>query len=293
MIPEFLTLMGNRLIYRQAKSVPLFHFGVIILILLFSPAAIYCAFEHDFSGARQNAMGGSFVSAADDAFAIFHNPAGLFQLSHSSLSLSYCRPFGMKELNQYTGVFAFPLWGRDFAGAWKQTGFSLYNEQWILLASGFRLQKRLALGVTFKYFGLTIERYGNRHELNSDIGFLYLFHENWSFGGSIRNVFNSTIGRLPLVQRDGLIGIAYRFFSKGLIMFDGRIDNNSAFDHSVGIEIDLQKSILFRFGFQDRSEQVAGGLGLIVKGHSIDYGLTYNSMLGYTHSFSLSFILFR
>ena len=62
---------------------------------------------------------------------------------------------------------------------------------------------------------------------------------------------------------------------------------------SLGIEIDLQKNILFRFGFQDQSEQIAGGLGLIVKGHSIDYGLTYNSILGYTHSFSLSFILFR
>lgn len=65
-------------------------------------------------GARAVGMGASFVAIADDASALFWNPAGIAQVKGTSASYTYAPYFaGMKH--QYAGV-SFPLGGGEWYG---------------------------------------------------------------------------------------------------------------------------------------------------------------------------------
>jgi len=85
-------------------------------------AAVNLQFRFVNPGARAQAMGGAFIGLADDTTAIFSNPAGLTQISKSTLALELNStrrqnniPFYSGRIEQ-TGLqdFTFDLEGRDF-----------------------------------------------------------------------------------------------------------------------------------------------------------------------------------
>ena len=253
----------------------------------------YGAFERGFICARSQALGGSITSVADDGFAAFHNPAGICQLSFPRLSLSYSRPYGLKELNHFSGTAILPGKRTAFAVSWKSAGFSLYREQCILFSIGIKLSPKLIAGVSLNYFNLSIARYGSRNTFNGDIGVLYDLTDKWRVGGAVRNLRKEKIGQLPFIERSASAGVSYQFHKLGRITVEESFDEMSLFNYSIGIEIIPQENFCMRFGFRDRQEVISGGFGFLVRGHRIDYAIANHSTLGYTHSVSLSFKVFH
>ena len=52
-------------------------------------AKLHASFEDTNTGARAAAMGGAFTAIADDVYAVYYNPAGLYQLGRKEFSASY------------------------------------------------------------------------------------------------------------------------------------------------------------------------------------------------------------
>ena len=91
------------------------------LALFHSPAR--AASEQVPVGPRAIAMGGAFSAIADDASAMFWNPAGLTQLESQELAASLVRLYGT-ALEDRRLAFALPVARRHVFGLeWYRSGF--------------------------------------------------------------------------------------------------------------------------------------------------------------------------
>ena len=184
-------------------------------------APAFAAFEDMGAGARAPGMGNAFVAVADDAYAVYYNPAGLGTLERPQFAASYTSLYMGLTDNSSLGTsfigYAHPLQeGRlgTLATAWNSFSLntSLYREDSFYLSYG-----RLALtptedsglyaGVSLKYlrhsFGHVPEadnavlsnslllsgqndpvlsRQSSRGAFDADLGLLYLFARRFSVG---------------------------------------------------------------------------------------------------------------
>ncbi len=108
------------------------------------------------AGARSAALGNSFVAVADDADAVFFNPAGLAQLAHrevvyTNVSLLYGGISG-DNLGQHVASYVQPLGSRLGVGVgYERIGSDLMSENGALLSLGYRVSRDLMVGVSGKY----------------------------------------------------------------------------------------------------------------------------------------------
>jgi hypothetical protein len=88
--------------------------------------------------ARASAMGGAFTAVADDASAIFYNPAGLVNTKYKEASFMYCQEKGIIPYNY--GMLGVPINDYFAAGLGVMVdGDSLYNETTIAMSGSTKL----------------------------------------------------------------------------------------------------------------------------------------------------------
>ena len=108
------------------------------------------------AGARSMAMGNSFVAVADNADAVFENPAGLGQIesrqvSYTNVSLFFSGVEG-DNLGQHVVSFVQPLGSRLGLGlGFERIGSDLMSENGAFLSLSMSLGKNLHLGLNGKY----------------------------------------------------------------------------------------------------------------------------------------------
>lgn len=132
---------------------------LLIAALLALPAArAWAAFDGLPSGARPAGLAGACTAAADDANALFFNPAGLKEIGRPELAMQYGRLLGGlsdgSNLSQGMLAFARPLPGRGTAAfSYASLRLSgLYEERVISLGYGRGfLDGRLGAGLALKH----------------------------------------------------------------------------------------------------------------------------------------------
>ncbi len=259
-------------------------FLLLIFLLPFARVdSCHGAFEKGNTGARLDALGGTFSSSVNDEYAVFYNPAGLSLLTDRVLSFSYSRPHGIKELQRYSGVVAFPNRKAVLAAAWSHSGFSLYREESLHVSAGAALGKRIRAGATIKYHHLSIARHGERGMPDTDAGFLYYLHDSWILGGAVSNVAGHTIGAIPVVPRSAAFGCSFRKSSRTMLSLDCESDDMKRVFLSFGSELSVD-NLRLRLGYRDREKTLSGGLGIYIRIFAVDYALLYHASLGATHS---------
>ena len=108
------------------------------------------------SGARAQGLGNSFVAVADNADAVFANPAGLGQVSgrqvsYTNVSLLHVGIDG-DDLGQHVVSYAQPLGDKLGVGlGYERIGSSLMSENGAFVSLSYQVQRRLQVGVSAKY----------------------------------------------------------------------------------------------------------------------------------------------
>lgn len=92
--------------------------------LAFLPGPGRAYFEQTEVGARGLGMGRAFVAIADDASAIYWNPAGLANLGSPQVHLTYHRPFLVPDLAVNFAGVAWPTARGTGHAAWSHLGLS-------------------------------------------------------------------------------------------------------------------------------------------------------------------------
>ena len=108
------------------------------------------------AGARAQALGNSYVAIADDADAIFENPAGLGQIQKKQLAYTNVSLFfgGIEgdDLGQHVLSYVQPLGSKLGLGlGYERIGSELMSENGAFLSLSYKVSKALNVGLSAKY----------------------------------------------------------------------------------------------------------------------------------------------
>lgn len=279
------------------------------------PGAAHAAFEELITGARPQAMGGAFVALADDANALYWNPAGLPQLHTGELTLMHSDEYDISVGPQLkTDFVGFVNWPMDMGtfglSYFKRGASSVLEESALTLSAGFEVAEGASLGLNVKY--LRLESGGKQIDIDDpalqaqntisfDLGGLYRVTDRWKLGFLARNL----AGQFGAVLSDELkktyrVGSAYRFQD---VLFLGdaitwTVDVFTTEDvedragtrayASSGVEFDYEERFAVRVGAN--KGRLTAGLGLAhpPAGISVDYAFAKDDP-GDTHRLSATY----
>ncbi|MFQ5584172.1 MAG: PorV/PorQ family protein [Calditrichia bacterium] len=195
--------------------------------------------------ARSQAMGGAYISIANDVSAAFHNPAGLIQVQNSQAAIMHTWQFSNLISYDYIG-FTKPLSpNKNFAvslirlGAddikdsrnakigngddWRVDPSLIKNfnaaDYVLLLSLAKRQSERFSWGLNFKLIRRNLAE-ANATGIGFDGGLLFKLNNKWRIGTSFRNITTTLIawstGEKELVSPTILVGTSYKVLFPGL-----------------------------------------------------------------------------
>lgn len=274
-------------------------------------------------GPRAIAMGQAFVAVADDANAVYWNPAGLNQLGGTEITAQYDV---FIETVRYQYMALATKLGKDAAlgisGKLLSTGSeneidangnptgNTFSENYmdIDLSGAYRLNYYLDVGLTAKYISKSLAG-SNASSFAADFGLLYRTPiPHLTAGMNIQNIgpgikFDQVADPLPLNFK---LGVAYRMFDDNFtVAWDTNIPIDNAVAESLGGEYWYKDTLVGRFGYQfqgsiDQNQLGIGGKAGLYLGAGVkvaffknylglDYAWTDAGFLGSNHHFALDF----
>lgn len=293
-------------------------FFILIVSVLLIPHLAYTqdgsggqagAFLRVGVGARAIGMGGAFTATANDASAIYWNPAGLgglqsieFVGAYSALSLDRgynflagCFPsnsmgtFGISWINFGVGSIE----GRDLSG--RVTDTFTNSENAFLFSWGKEIKNKFFLGLTAKYLSHSLQNYASTG-FGFDAGLLYRASEVFSIGATFQDLSSQVAWdtesgikeKFPLVSRLGIaVSPADLPFRVGLDYV--KVQNETG-GINVGCEFQMIQNGGLRVGFKNGSIGAGGFFKLPVENYNL--GVNYSFCQdpidqSWSHRFSL------
>jgi hypothetical protein len=274
-------------------------------------------------GPRAIAMGQAFVAVADDANAIYWNPAGLNQLGGTELTAQYDVFIDTERYNYFAGATKLGNSAAIGLGAKilstgtdpaidsngnQTSGFVGETYMDIDLAGAYRLSYYFDVGITAKYISENLSG-TTASTFAVDLGLLYKTPiPHFTAGLDVQNLgpgikFDQVTDPLPLNVK---VGVAYRMFDDNFTTdFDMNFPNDNAISANLGGEYWYKDTLVGRFGYQfqgsvDQNEVGIGGKAGLYLGAGVkiaafkdyiglDYAWTDDGILGANHHFALDF----
>jgi len=290
---------------------------VIFILLLFSQS-LYAQISHIknpmFVGARPMSMGETFVAIANDANAIYWNPAGLPLLERYEFQFMHANLYNTGIKNNYAAIllpdipFLTSYDNIAFGFDWRSISFGddelehTHND--FSLSVAYRPIKSLSLGGKIKYLrnNTSLDKMieGKATGWGMDFGILFSPFQNIKLGMMIYDAtdtkvkYNNNV-KETLYYRNMRYGLSYKlkdilFLKNPIIAMD--IDDRIHF----GAELWLQNIIALRGGlykdiYENGEKEItfSFGAGIRYKFIQFDYALTNSPFLENTNRFSLNF----
>ena len=264
------------------------HLLVIFIISLFLLSKVYAGFELKGSSARIQAMGQAYVGLANTPDAIFLNCSGLAQLTGTSVSLFYTKPFGIKELNYGSLSTIVPTRMGNFAAGLISFGNEIYHEQSLIFSLSRSAKKNFFYGFNLHYMKLQIDGYGSDFSFGVDLGLLFKMTPQVNWGFFATNLNRATMGRADEnLPQTFCTGVAIFPANDLILNLDIFKDAIFPLEFRGGIEYLLFQRIAIRSGFSTQPAQFCAGCGFLFSNFEVDYAITTHQSLGLTHHLSV------
>jgi hypothetical protein len=236
-------------------------------------------------GVRQMGMGGAAVAVADDATAVYYNPAGLSQLEKRDFSVtSLVNNVERNRINyDDTVIYAEPdrrygAWGLYFLNAgYKGKGWTnpeyQYGASW-----GKEIFRGFSIGAGGQFIYSKYEIKGTYEATDDngslDLGLLYKPVRWFSIGCLVQDVNEPTLWG-DVRKFNARPGIAFRPHKRILFAYDiYDVGNSVKLEHSFGMEWWMSRYFALRAG--GYHDDPTGGLGIkIITRRGIDYKIDY------------------
>ena len=269
-------------------------------------------------GPRAVGMGSAFTSIADDATAMYWNPAGLARLSvpdkhfdimyqHNEWIADFRQEyvgggtrFGKHGLGfSFSGFYATDLDGRDEFGR-PTTTFGAYDN--VLTGSySYAVNPRLAVGSSVKYIVANIEDISH-FAFAFDVGAQYEVTPGVWVGGAATNMgkgltFVQQQDDLPTAFQGGVSYLLPQRLGNGSLLVAADVRKTRGIDDThllVGAEYDYAATAQFQIGYRSGfdNDAINFGLGAQIAVVKVNYAFVpFDSDLGDTHRVSFGFRL--
>ena len=271
----------------------------IVFGLLFA-ATVLADTEEVPLGPRAIAMGGAFTAIADDASAIFWNPAGLSRIGEEQLAFTHADLFG-SGIRDDQAAFVLPLSPAPpqvLGGAWYHSGFDdhelAFGENRFDLSYAMHAHSWGAVGSTLKLLTRGTEldgsTLGQGRGFGMDFGLLVSPMESLTLGVVAKDAFDTRLeytsgdvapGSSVAYARNLRAGMAYSWRRLGTAALD--------VDHRLhlGFEAFPRKEFALRAGMREdpgaHDLTYAFGAGFRAGSLRLDYAYEVHPVLGATH----------
>jgi hypothetical protein len=261
---------------------------LIALLNAWSSAAI----DPVSPGARSQGMADARVMLTGQG-AGMGNPAGLAALTGYSFSMHYANYFLVPELGSEAFSIGMPSMtgtlGIDYAG----TGNSFYHESQLCLSYGRTFGQKFRAGIGLHYLMVRQpDGFGNLSVVTPSLGFQALPLTGLTIGFQLFNPAGQNYGpegylQLPVIIQTGL---GYKLGNEVLVCFEVEKKSDERIKYCGGIEIDLQKSLVARFGISSGVfPGYSFGLGFHLRSLMIDLAASHHPVLGFSPAVTISF----
>jgi hypothetical protein len=271
-------------------------------------------------GARAEALGRAYAALADDAAALYWNPAGLAALDCTELAFAYGAPFGdVGDVTMGDAVVAKPLlysMGAEAGGggslgtlaaavAFRRAGGireayesgpsgRTFDNVDVDLYVGYAhsLGKRGAFGFALKNITREVADYADSG-FGFDAGVTYKPLADLSVGAVVRNLIAPNFRLKALKDAPPIaleLGAGYALFDLLSPSTAIEITREGFYDVGAGVELTPIKYIALRGGYYTGDERPRAGLGFTLDYFHFDYAMRIGGPLGDSHRASVSLL---
>lgn len=249
-------------------------------------------YAQDFSlGARTRALGSACI-ADTNAWALFHNPAGIAHSKSISIMLSDEHLYGLKEIKSVTAGAFVPIKKTLIAGlSFNNQGYEWFNDQQFGIHAA-HARGPYALAISFLMWQrIAGETFRETHPI-INIGGTMSVNKSLQLGLHVSNVSNSqnVVQNIPIKIQGGFL---YKISKEILFYSDLVKHSNTGIQLRSGLEYRIHTYFYVRCGIQTNALKVNGGLGFTCKRLRIDYSLTWQNPLGCRHQLSALLFIYK
>jgi hypothetical protein len=249
--------------------------------------------DHFPKGALSMGLGNASVTMSDP-WAVFNNIGALGKAGEAIQAIAgYDHRLGLNELTTVSAGLVIPTPAIGTLGIGVSNfGGKLFNQQQIGL--GIANQLGLAsLGMKISYFQTNIEGFGRSARPVVELGGVAELIPGLFFGAHVYNLNRAAISKtsgdyLPTTVK---AGISYRPSENLLVNFESEKELLSPAQFKAGVAYSFQQKLWVRTGINARPNNLFFGIGFKPRRYQIDYAMSRNFLLGFTHHFSFNYNL--
>jgi tetratricopeptide (TPR) repeat protein len=267
------------------------------------------------AGSRAISLGRAFVATADDASAVYWNPAALRNVQSRQIMAMYMPVFGDFTGADYTffgavyptlsaGAFGvgFMRLGTTFDGYdefSRPTGEANYSESQVLISYAAERRNKwiagtMATGVSFKIVNQSVDPFSSTAP-GLDVGFRYIpdMAKSLSVGVNLQDISGAEHrldSAADLTYRTTMAGVGYtKHMANGSalqVMLQYDMPERADGRFHAGAEYAFSRFVSLRAGFDD--SDISFGLGVKVSAYSFDYAYLTRDEAGTSHPMTFS-----
>lgn len=287
-----------RAVQPKAERIPGRPCWYILLILLLAGASAPADAQWTM-GARSIAMGQAHTALADDAWAVFHNPAAL-PGEDVRISFFSIRYYGLRELEDHAAAVSVsvpsllrPSSRRIALGTGIHTyGFELFRETRARLAVA-AVHDRLRIGLSASYVHMRIPGYGSRGSPVLDAGIIAELTDTFLIGYRMTHLLPSADTDTETDRHPAEIaaGIGWRGIRGLVVTADMVKDSLHPLALRSGAELTFPGPISLRGGWTSRPFTWSAGAGIRLDPIRGNLAVQKHDILGLSPGFDIQITL--
>lgn len=249
--------------------------------------------DHFPKGAQSIGLGNASVTL-NEPWAIFNNISALGKSPTDVIAVvGYDHRLGLNELTTLAAGITVPTENVGILGIGiSNYGGALFNQQQI----GLGLAKQLglaSLGIKINYFQTNIEGFGRSARPVLELGGTAELIPGVYFGAHIYNFTRAAISKANLNYLPTIVktGISYRPSDNLMVNIETEKELYSPARFKAGIAYNFEEKFWARTGISSQPNNLFFGIGFRPRRFQVDYALSRNYLLGFTHHFSLNYNL--
>lgn len=266
---------------------------------LVDPASAY--FERVQAGARATAFGRAYSAIADDASALFYNPAALVTVRRAEVMGMLAKPFNVGGYQASYVAAALPRDGYSLGAYWHHAGVSdVVGENLIavgaardLLPPGGNIALAAGCGLKLAQVGFASDRdvdYGSETAFTADLAALLNVGARVALSYTVHNLIEPEIEFVDgqgatALERTHDFGSSLRWNDASTVAFAISKDAFGEWNGHLGGEVWFHDVFSLRSGFWDG--EFAGGVGLRATRYLVDVAFLTNEDLGVSYEVAL------